>query len=74
MITIARFFCPLEAQIARSRLEVEGIPVFILGEGYVALSWISSYAMGGMHLQVPAACVEQAGRMTTKPTPVRYTT
>jgi hypothetical protein len=60
MITIARYSLAIEAHIARAKLESEGIPAFVADEHTITADWLYSNAMGGVRLQVPDACVEQA--------------
>ena len=50
--TIASFINPLEAYIAKGRLEVEGIPSLIAHEHHVWVDWPYSQALGGVKLQV----------------------
>ena len=60
MITIARYSLAIEAHIARAKLESEGIPAFVADEHTITADWLYSNAMGGVRLQVPESCVEQA--------------
>lgn len=53
MITIARYSWPHEAQIARAKLESEGVPVFVADEHTVSVNWLLSGAVGGIRVQVP---------------------
>lgn len=60
MITIARFSLAIEAHVSRAKLESEGIPAFVADEHTITANWLYSNAMGGVRLQVPNACAEQA--------------
>lgn len=60
MITIARYSFPHEAQIARAKLESEGIPVFVADEHTVSVNWLLSSAVGGVRVQVPREYVAKA--------------
>lgn len=60
MITIARYSLAIEAHVARAKLESEGIPAFVADEHTITADSLYSNAMGGVRLQVPEACVEQA--------------
>jgi len=60
LITIARYSLPYEAQLARSRLDAEGIPAFVADEHTINMQWLWSDALGGIRLQVPEPFVEQA--------------
>ena len=50
--TIASFTFPIEAYLAKGRLEAEGIPAFIAHENHVWANWMYSQALGGVKLQV----------------------
>ena len=60
LTTIGRFSHPLEAQIARARLEAAGIPAFVADEHTINMQWLYSNALGGVRLQVPMVCREDA--------------
>ena len=60
MITIARFSLAIEAHIARAKLESEGIPAFVADEHTITAQWLYSDAMGGVRLQVPNSCAQEA--------------
>ncbi|USA42193.1 DUF2007 domain-containing protein [Spongiibacter taiwanensis] len=55
LTTVARFSFPYEAQIARARLDAEGIPAFVADEQTINMQWLFSNALGGVRLQVPSA-------------------
>ena len=63
LITVATFTGPMEAHIAKGRLEVEGIPAFLAHEHHVWANWAYSHALGGIKLQVVREHVEQAKRI-----------
>jgi len=58
--TIASYSFPYEAQIARARLDAEGIPAFVADEQTINMQWLYSNAMGGVRLQVPEQFAAQA--------------
>ncbi len=60
LVTISRYSMPYEAQIAKSRLDTEGIPAFIADEHTINMQWLYSNALGGVRLQVPEPYVETA--------------
>ncbi|MEJ6124014.1 DUF2007 domain-containing protein [Vibrio sp. 2-Bac 85] len=60
LITIAVFLFPLEAYINKSKLENEGIPVFLTNEHTINMQWLYSNALGGVGLQVPNEFLEIA--------------
>ena len=51
-VTIAAFTSPLEAHIARGRLEAENIQSFIMDELQIWNQWYLSNALGGIKLKV----------------------
>lgn len=53
-VTIARYDLPYEAQIARARLQAEGIDTFIADEHTINMQWLYANALGGVKLQVKA--------------------
>ena len=63
MITIATFSLPIEAQIARAKLDSEGIPAFVADEHTINAQWLYSNALGGVRLQVPDCFAEQANNI-----------
>jgi len=52
LITIANFNEPLEAHLAKIKLESAGIKCFLLGENFTATYWWASFADRGVKLQV----------------------
>jgi predicted RNA-binding Zn-ribbon protein involved in translation (DUF1610 family) len=60
LITIARFRDLAEAELARGKLEAEGIPAFLADQCLVGLDWNYSNAVGGVRLQVPKEYAEEA--------------
>lgn len=66
-VTIATFFNPTQAHLARLRLESEGIDCVILDEFMAA--HVFAVAVGGIKVQVPAERVEEA-RAALAPRPV----
>jgi hypothetical protein len=53
-ITVASFSQPVEAHLARTRLESEGITCVVSDEYLVRIDWFLSNAVGGVKLLVPA--------------------
>jgi hypothetical protein len=43
----------MEAELARMRLESEGVPVFLQSMNYTSMDWLMSNALGGILVQVP---------------------
>jgi len=51
---------PYEADLAKARLEAEGIPAFAADEYIVRFDWFYSNAVGGIRLQVAEPDAELA--------------
>jgi hypothetical protein len=60
MVTIASFDFLPSAEIARGRLQAEGIRCQLLDQHLVQTDWLYSLAVGGIKLQVEAADAERA--------------
>ncbi len=52
LITIASFANPLDANLAKSRLEADGIDCVVTNEHIASMNWIWPLAIGGVGLQV----------------------
>jgi len=52
LITIASFSEPFQAELAKIKLNTEGIKCFLASESFVATYWLLSSAEGGVKLQV----------------------
>ena len=52
LVTVAKYCYPYEADLAKARLEAEGIPAFAADEHIVRLDWFYSNAVGGIRVQV----------------------
>lgn len=61
--TIASFENAIDAEIARGRLESEGIAAHIRDATMVGTNWLYSNAVGGVKLEVNAADVDQARQL-----------
>ena len=57
---VASFSYSHEAHIAKGRLDVAGIPVFITDEHTINMQWLYSGALGGVRLLVPLAYEKEA--------------
>jgi tetratricopeptide (TPR) repeat protein len=60
LTTVARFSFPVEAYLARTRLEWAGIPAFVADDRTVMANWLYSNAIGGVRLRVRECDVETA--------------
>ena len=59
-VTVGWYLHPIEAEIARGRLESEGIPAFLHSQNHSHLDWPITLALGGIRLQVPSSAAEEA--------------
>ncbi|HZT81800.1 MAG TPA: DUF2007 domain-containing protein [Gemmataceae bacterium] len=59
-VTVATFTLPAEAELARGRLEEEGIPAGVIGDMSSGLFVGFGNPLGGVQLQVPEAHAERA--------------
>jgi len=53
-VTVGAYNNPIEAHLAKGRLEVEGIPAYLAHEHHVWANWVYSQALGGVKVQVLA--------------------
>ena len=53
-ITVATYSQPVEAHLARTKLESEGITCVVTDEYLVRANWLLSNAVGGVKLRVPS--------------------
>lgn len=63
LVTVASFTNPLEAHIARGRLEAEGIQAFVAHEHHVWANWFLSTALGGVKIQVSPPDAQRAAEI-----------
>jgi hypothetical protein len=62
-VTVATFWQPTHAHIARLKLESEDIDCVIIDENLVATDWLYANAVGGIKLQVPEEEAEAARKL-----------
>ena len=67
-VTVASFSQPIEAHLARTKLESEGIPCVVGDENLVGVYAFLSNAVGGVKLKVPGYAARQA-REALRPRP-----
>jgi hypothetical protein len=67
LITIATFANPVEANLAKNRLETAGIRAFLADEETVDMAWQLTGAVGGIKLQIPEGDEEVALSLLEKP-------
>jgi hypothetical protein len=63
LMTVATFHSPMEAEVARSTLDGEGIPCVLADAETVNTTWLLSGAVGGIKLQVTKANFLAAERL-----------
>src|SRR5262245_39400109 len=63
--TVATYWQPAEAHIARIKLESEDIDCVIVDENVIATQWLWANALGGIKLQVPVDDVIRARELLT---------
>jgi len=66
LTTVATYFEPIQADLARSRLEGEDIPTFIEGGEFASMAWHLSLANRGIKVQVPTEQAERASALLSK--------
>jgi len=64
--TVGTFTSPIEAHLAKGRLETEGISTFIAHENHVWANWMYSHALGGVKVQVLAEDYDEAVTVISK--------
>ena len=60
LVEVASFIWPLDADIAKSRLEADGIACFVFDEGVITMNWLYANAVWGVKLFVGANDLERA--------------
>jgi hypothetical protein len=60
LVTVAAFSLPIEAQLARLRLESHGVECRIDDENIISINWLYSDAIGGVKLKVRESDAERA--------------
>lgn len=69
LVTAAAFGRPVDAHLARTRLEAEGIEAFVADEHIVSVHWLCSPAVGGVKVRVWAPDLERARSLLEIPRP-----
>ncbi|MBM3932769.1 MAG: DUF2007 domain-containing protein [SAR202 cluster bacterium] len=65
LVTLARFSYVAEANLAKSRLDAEGIPAFVADEHMATLNY--AQAVGGIKLMVQETDMEEASHLLGLP-------
>jgi predicted Zn-ribbon and HTH transcriptional regulator len=63
LVTIAIFYEPFQAHLAKYRLKTKGIQSVITGENFVAAYWLVAIADNGIKLKVRACDAERAAKI-----------
>jgi hypothetical protein len=64
--TVATYAFGYQAEIARGRLEAEGIRAFLADEFLINLNWLYTNAVGGIRLRVSSADAPLAREILTQ--------
>lgn len=67
-VTVATFSHPVEAHLAKTKLESEGIACVVIDEYLVRVNWLLSNAIGGVKVMVPGWEADRA-RDALRPAP-----
>ena len=67
LVPVASYASPIEAHLARSRLEAAGLQAFVADEHIVAVHWLCSSAVGGVKVQVRLRDLDAARRLLEAP-------
>ena len=60
LVTVARFSTAMEAHLARTKLESEGIKAYVADEHIMAINPMYDFALGGVRLKTKSSDVEKA--------------
>jgi tetratricopeptide (TPR) repeat protein len=60
LVTVATFSYPIEAYLAKTKLDWEEIPCFVADDRLIAANWLYSRAIGGVRLRVKSSDIEAA--------------
>lgn len=60
LVRVASYTNPVEAHLARGRLETERIPAFVIHEHHIWANWLMSLALQGVKIYVPPQYRERA--------------
>jgi len=63
LVTLRSYRDPVDAEIARARLEDAGIPAFLFDQHLVAIQWLYSRAIGGVKIKVARSDLDRATRI-----------
>ncbi len=63
LITVATFAHTLDAHLAKTRLESEGIDCVLTNEHIASMNWVWPLAIGGVGLQVRESDAERAAEI-----------
>lgn len=58
--TVESFTDPMDAHLAKGRLEAEGIPASVAHENHIWANWMLSHALGGVKVQVAESNIDAA--------------
>ncbi len=67
LVTVATFSYPIEAYLAKTKLDWEEIPCFVADDRFITWNWFRSLAIGGVKLRVKSGDVEAAREILEAP-------
>ena len=67
LVTVATFTTPLEAELARGRLEEEGVEAHVADGELVTADWTMSNAVGGVKVRVSTEDADRARAVLAEP-------
>lgn len=70
LVTVGTYTSPWEAQLAKARLEAEGIEAMIADENFIRLYWAISNAVGGVKVQVREESAPRAVEVLEREQPI----
>ena len=62
-VTIASFRDLPLAELAKAKLESEGVTSFLLNKNHISINWLYSFALGGVQVQVRLDDAEKASKI-----------
>jgi hypothetical protein len=67
LVTVAQFSSGMEAQLARTKLESEGIEAYLADEHMMSINPMYDFALGGVRLQTKSTDAEKALKILNNP-------
>jgi hypothetical protein len=67
LVTVMQFSSGMEAQLARTKLESEGIEAYVADEHMMSINPMYDFALGGVRLQTKSSDAEKALKILNDP-------